>query len=163
MYTLRAPSIPISSSSGSVYLCWIRLPSARIPSYDWHDIEQVSGVSKSFFRGIWRLHQPTMSDMRKSRKVILITDLKRNTPPSPKGSPAHEEFRILSCRKTADSVTFHLGPPLFQSSRARNQEPAKILPFPRSWSRLRVATSASRPRDSASGRISPATHAWPSR
>ena len=70
--------------------------------------------------------------MRKSRKVTPITQAKRNTPPFAETSSTHEEFRILTCRKTADSVSFHLGPPLFLSPRATNERRAKILPFPTS-------------------------------
>jgi hypothetical protein len=66
--------------------------------------------------------------MRKARKVVPITQGQQKTPPSAL-SFFHEEFRLLTCRQTPDSFSFHLGPPLFRS-RAENHQPGKILPFP---------------------------------
>ena len=52
------------------------------------------------------------SGMPKARKVIPIPQGKRRIPPSAHAS-VHEEFRLLTCRQTSDSFSFHLGPPLF--------------------------------------------------
>src|SRR3954468_24048528 len=43
-----------------------------------------------------------------------------------------EEFRILTCRHTPDSLSFHLGPPLLLGHTARKSRPGKLLPFPKS-------------------------------
>ena len=56
--------------------------------------------------------------LRTERKVIPITRGKRNVSPTPETGAPHEEFRILTCRKTTEGVSFHLGPPLFLGRRA---------------------------------------------
>jgi hypothetical protein len=68
------------------------------------------------------------SGMRKARQVVPITQGKQQTPPSAL-TFFHQEFRILTCRQTLGSFSFHLGPPLFLRSRAINHQPGKILPF----------------------------------
>jgi hypothetical protein len=46
--------------------------------------------------------------------------------------PVKEEIRILTCRQTSASMTFHLGPPLFLAHAASNPhaQAGKLLPFP---------------------------------
>ncbi len=47
--------------------------------------------------------------------------------------PVKEEIRLLTCRQTSASMTFHLGPPLLlrhAASNPRHAQPGKLLPFP---------------------------------
>ena len=69
------------------------------------------------------------SGMPKASKVVPITQGKRRTLPSAVPS-VHEEFRLLTCRQTSDSFSFHLGPPLLRRSGAIPQTRGEILPFP---------------------------------
>jgi hypothetical protein len=77
--------------------------------------------------------------MRKSRKVVPITRGERENAHllnaqvrSERNVPVKEEIRILTCRQTSASMTFHLGPPLFLRHAASNPhpQPGKLLPFP---------------------------------
>ena len=74
------------------------------------------------------------SGMRKSRRVVPITRGERTKVQlrSETNAPVPEEIRILTCRRTSASMTFHLGPPLFLRHATSNpQSPAgKLLPFP---------------------------------
>jgi hypothetical protein len=64
--------------------------------------------------------------MRKLRKVVPITRGER------KNAPVKEEIRILTCRLSSASMTFHLGPPLFLRHAASkpHAQAGKLLPFP---------------------------------
>jgi len=72
------------------------------------------------------------SAMRKPRKVVPITrgERKHAQVRSQTNSPVQEESRILTCRRTSASLTFHLGPPLFLRHTASKPQPGKLLPFP---------------------------------
>jgi hypothetical protein len=47
-------------------------------------------------------------------------------------APVREEIRILTCRQTSASMTFHLGPPLFlrHAASTPRAQIGKLLPFP---------------------------------
>jgi hypothetical protein len=72
--------------------------------------------------------------MRKPRKVVRITRGERRKAPvrSEMNAPVQEEIRILTCRQTSASLTFHLGPPLFLRHAASkpHAQAGKLLPFP---------------------------------
>src|SRR3954447_11684369 len=74
------------------------------------------------------------SAMRKPRKVVPITRGERNNAQvrSELTAPAKEEIRILTCRQTSASMTFHLGPPLLLRHTASkpHAQAGKLLPFP---------------------------------
>jgi len=74
------------------------------------------------------------SGMRKPRKVVPITRGERRKAPvrSEMNAPVQEEIRILTCRRTSASMTFHLGPPLFLRHTASkpHTQAGKLLPFP---------------------------------
>jgi hypothetical protein len=87
-------------------------------SYDWTSSAQIS----------------LDSGMRKARKVVPITrgERKHGPIPSEVTVPVKEEIRILTCRQTSVSMTFHLGPPLFfrQAASKPHTQTGKLLPFP---------------------------------
>jgi hypothetical protein len=72
--------------------------------------------------------------MRKPRKVVPITRGERKNAPvrSQMNVPVKEEIRILTCRQTSASMTFHLGPPLLLRHTASkpHAQSGKLLPFP---------------------------------
>ena len=72
--------------------------------------------------------------MRKPRKVVPITRGERNNAQvrSELTAPVKEEIRILTCRQTSASMTFHLGPPLLLRHTASkpHAQAGKLLPFP---------------------------------
>src|SRR3982751_2054409 len=74
------------------------------------------------------------SAMRKPRKVVPITRGERNKAQvrSERTAPVKEEIRILTCRQTSASMTFHLGPPLLLRHTASkpHAQAGKLLPFP---------------------------------
>src|SRR4051794_6490318 len=74
------------------------------------------------------------SAMRKPRKVVPITRGERKSAlvRSELTAPVQEEIRILTCRRTSASMTFHLGPPLLLRHTASkpHAQPGKLLPFP---------------------------------
>src|SRR3954471_17956611 len=82
--------------------------------------------------------------MRKPRKVVPITQGTAKPFPRPGERQATtEEFRILTCRHTPDSLSFHLGPPLLLGHKARKSQPGKLLPFRKSPNgSLNLAASA---------------------
>ncbi len=73
------------------------------------------------------------SGMRKPRKVVPITRGKGKNARSSMNVPVQEEIRLLTCRQTSASMTFHLGPPLLlrhAASHPPQAQPGKLLPFP---------------------------------
>src|SRR4051794_20931205 len=72
--------------------------------------------------------------MRKPRKVVPITRGERKNAQvrSELTAPVKEEIRILTCRQTSASMTFHLGPPLLLRHTASkpHAQAGKLLPFP---------------------------------
>jgi len=74
------------------------------------------------------------SGMRKPRKVVPITRGERKNAQvrSEMDVPVKEEIRILTCRLSSASMTFHLGPPLFLRHAASkpHAQAGKLLPFP---------------------------------
>jgi hypothetical protein len=73
------------------------------------------------------------SGMRKARKVVPITRGECKNARSHMDVPVKEEIRLLTCRQTSASLTFHLGPPLLlrhAASNPRHAQPGKLLPFP---------------------------------
>src|SRR3982751_2200571 len=73
------------------------------------------------------------SAMRKPRKVVPITrgERKNARVRSELTAPVKEEIRILTCRLSPASMTFHLGPPLLlRHAASKPHAPAgKLLPF----------------------------------
>ena len=68
--------------------------------------------------------------MRKSRKVVPITRRECKNARSHMEVPVKEEIRLLTCRQTSASMTFHLGPPLLLRHAASNPphaQPGKNL------------------------------------
>ena len=74
------------------------------------------------------------SGMRKPPKVVSITrgKPKKLRVRSESNVPVPEEIRILTCRGTSASMTFHLGSPLFLRHAASHPhaQAGKLLPFP---------------------------------
>jgi hypothetical protein len=75
------------------------------------------------------------SAMRKPRKVVPITREERKNAQvrSERTAPVKEEIRILTCRLSPASMTFHLGPPLLLRHTASkpHAQAGKLLPVHR--------------------------------
>jgi hypothetical protein len=68
--------------------------------------------------------------MRKTPKVVPISEAKRNGPSSfPQNK---EELPTLTCRQTLNRISFYLGRPLFAEDTANAAKPSrgKLVPFP---------------------------------
>jgi len=106
----------------------------RIASQTWR--RQSESAAKNIVRHDWTSSAQISlkSAMRKPRKVVLITRGERKNAQvrSERTAPVKEEIRILTCRQTSASMTFHLGPPLLLRHTASNPraQPGKLLPFP---------------------------------
>ena len=72
--------------------------------------------------------------MRKSRKVVPITEAKRKPPTAIEVPvPVEGAIRILTCHRTPAQISFSLGPPLASAEAPLRAKPSKgkLLVFPR--------------------------------